>query len=128
MNNLKRPVTEFGWDGEEGSINALDEFEDFGDYDSDFIEPERGGKTFSLVPRRLNRNGGRTILTGGEKRRAGRCLSWRLSCLRYDGSHADLRYHFVSLYLLLFSSFPFLDDIQTCFFSYFRRPFQVNVL
>jgi hypothetical protein len=36
---LKRLVTEFHWDGEEGLINAFDEFEDFGDYDSDFIEP-----------------------------------------------------------------------------------------
>jgi hypothetical protein len=38
-NALKRLVTEFHWDGEEGLINAFDESEDFGDYDSDFIEP-----------------------------------------------------------------------------------------
>jgi hypothetical protein len=36
---LKRLVTEFHWDGEEGLINAFDEFEDFGDYDSDLIGP-----------------------------------------------------------------------------------------
>jgi hypothetical protein len=36
---LKRLVTEFRWDGEEGLINAFDEFDDFGDYDSDFNEP-----------------------------------------------------------------------------------------
>lgn len=38
-NAMKRLVTDFHWDGEEGLINAFDEFEDFGDYDSDFIEP-----------------------------------------------------------------------------------------
>jgi hypothetical protein len=38
-NALERLVTEFHWDGEEGLINVFDEFEDFGDYDSDFIEP-----------------------------------------------------------------------------------------
>jgi F-box-like len=38
-NALKRLVPEFHWDGEEGLINAFDESEDFGDYDSDFIEP-----------------------------------------------------------------------------------------
>ena len=37
-NALKNLVTEFQWDGEEGLINAFDEFEDFGDYDSDFIQ------------------------------------------------------------------------------------------
>ena len=39
-NALKRLVTGFHWDGDEGLISAFDEFEDFGDYDSDFvIEP-----------------------------------------------------------------------------------------
>jgi hypothetical protein len=40
-NALKKLVTEFRWDEEEGlpAINAFDEFDDFGDYDSDFIEP-----------------------------------------------------------------------------------------
>jgi hypothetical protein len=39
-NALKRLVTDFHWDGEEGLINAFDvEVDDFGDYDSDFIEP-----------------------------------------------------------------------------------------
>jgi hypothetical protein len=38
-NALKRLVTDFHWDGEEGLIDAFDEFEDFGDYDSDFVEP-----------------------------------------------------------------------------------------
>ena len=38
-NALKRLVTEFHWDGEENLINTFDGFDDFGDYDSDFIEP-----------------------------------------------------------------------------------------
>ena len=38
-NTLKKLVREFRWDGEEGFMNAFDEFEDLGDYDSDFIEP-----------------------------------------------------------------------------------------
>ncbi|KAF8498179.1 hypothetical protein F5888DRAFT_1693232 [Russula emetica] len=39
-NALKKLVTEFRWDEEEGlpAINAFDEFDDFGDYDSDFNE------------------------------------------------------------------------------------------
>jgi hypothetical protein len=38
-NTLKKLVTEFRWDGEEGFMNAFDDFEDLGDYDLDFIEP-----------------------------------------------------------------------------------------
>jgi hypothetical protein len=37
-NALKKLVKEFCWDGEEGLLNAFDEFDDFGDYDSDFVE------------------------------------------------------------------------------------------
>ena len=39
-NNLEKLVKDFHWDGEEGSIDTFDEFEDFDeDYESDFIEP-----------------------------------------------------------------------------------------
>ena len=38
-NALKKLMTEFRWDGKEGLINGFNEFEDFGDCDSDFVEP-----------------------------------------------------------------------------------------
>jgi hypothetical protein len=45
-NALKRLVTEFHWDREEGLINAFDEFEDFEDYDSNLIGPEARWEDF----------------------------------------------------------------------------------
>jgi len=49
-NALKRFVTDFHWDGEEGLVNAFDEFEDFGDYDSDFFEPGARWDDFFVGP------------------------------------------------------------------------------